>query len=140
MGTTVSDSLKTLKPLRAKLVKKLSKDVQAKWDEFLKNTDDCIAELEKIEASGFARARAEYDKRKSELNALKAAVNAGSAKAMASQRKALESRNKALTLMNDVGKAIKDDDPAYKDYRAGFAYVGYTQKFFPGSDGLAPVE
>ncbi|MEO7055462.1 MAG: hypothetical protein ABI281_03330 [Caldimonas sp.] len=140
MGSTVSDSLKTLKPLRAKLVKKLNKDVQAKWDEFLKNTDDCIAELEKIEASGLDKARAEYDKRKNDLETLKAAVNAGSAKAMASHRKALDSRNKALSLMNDIGKAMKSDDPAFKDYRTGFMYVGNTQKWFPDIDRLGPLQ
>ena len=141
MGLDVSESLKVLKPLRAKLVKKLNKDAQPLWDDFLKNTDDSIAELEKIEASGYAKTRADYEKKKAELDKLKIAVNSSSASAMAGYRKAIESRNRATTLMNALGKVMKDDkDPAYKDYRAGFAYGNNAIGRFPDGEQLGPIE
>lgn len=129
MAKDVADVLKTLKPLRAKLPKKVAQYLQKDWDVLMAGVDDTFTALEAaVGTADTARLRADYD-------VLKKKLNAASAAAMANIPKARAAQAKMMTAANQVGAIIKDrqDDKDAKLVRqAIMAYVPYAMREFSG--------
>src|SRR5664280_1659791 len=129
MAKDAIDVLNTLKPLRAKLPKKVPPYLQKDWDAFLSAIGDTFDALEAAAGSGDeAKARADFEALKKKINT---SVNA----ARANIPKARTAQAEMMKLANKIGAVVKDkqNEPASKDVgRAIMGYAPFAMREFTG--------
>ena len=120
MAKDVAEVLNTLKPLRAKLPKKVPPYLQKDWDILLGAVDDTFAALQAAGgAADTTKLRADYDALKKKLNALTTAAMANIPKARAAQAR-------MMTAANKIGAIVKDKQNEKESKAVGQAIMAYA--------------
>jgi hypothetical protein len=129
MAKDVSEVLKTLQPLRAKLPKKVPPYLQKDWDVFMSAVDDTFDAMDAATGPGDTiKLRADYDALKKKMNTAVAAAIANIPKARAAQAK-------MMTAANKIGAIVKDKQGEKESKAVGqaiMAYAPYAMREFSG--------
>ena len=135
MAKNASDVLNKLKPLQAKLPKKVAPFLQKDWDILYAAAKETVDALQKAADSSETKARADLATKLREIATLKTTINDGVKSAKWEIGRARTAQASMLKVANSLGQAIKDkkDDAGAKEVgRAIGAYANVAVGEFSG--------